>query len=137
MSPRAFLPSLALVFLVGCAGPALLSPSDFPSHATDDPFFNLHWRVERENGVVRAVGVVEAARVDGIAEVTLELVGLDASGHVVSRSLGRTIGGRLVRWQARPFSVRLRPVGRETGFDLRVWSFAWEGGRDRGARSGR
>ncbi len=125
--------------LVGCAEQArLVRPQDFPLHASDDPFFNLHWRVDREDGAVMAVGLVEAARVDGIGEVTLELRGLDASGRVVSRSLGQThYGGRLFRGDSWPFRVRLRPTGQEDRFDLRVWSYTWQGTRDHGGGGGR
>lgn len=86
--------------------------------------------------MVRAVGLVEAARVDGIADVTVELRGLDAAGRVVSRGLGRTYGGRLLRWQARPFAVSLRPTGREARFELGVSGYTWEGTRDRAGRGG-
>ncbi len=138
VSRRTFesLPLLTVVLLlVGCAGPArVASTSDFPFHATDDPFFTLHWRLDQNDGVVRAVGLVEAARVDGIAEVMLELVGLDKDGRVISRGIGRTYGGRILRWQAKPFVVRLRSIGQESRFELRVWGFDWEGAR--GARGG-
>lgn len=100
---------------------------DFPLHATEDRFFDLHWRIERHDRVVEAIGLVEATRVDGVADVTVELRGLDTRGQVVSRGLGRTSGGRLLGWQRRPFAVRLRPTGQEARFQLSVWSFTWEG----------
>ncbi len=114
----------------------MLRPVDFPLHATDDRFFDLHWRLERRDDAVEAVGLVEATRVDGIAEVILELRGLDGAGRVISRGLGRTYGGRLPRWGTRAFAVTLRPAGHEDRFELRVWSYAWEGSRDRGTRGG-
>ncbi len=121
--------------LMGCGSPLrLVRPSDFPFHATRDRFFDLHWRLDRSDGAIRAVGLVEAARVDGIAEVILELRGLDSAGHTVSRGLGRAYGGRLLRWEARPFAVSLRPTGRETRFELTVWSFSWEGTRNHPVR---
>lgn len=122
------------VLLVACAGPARFAqPQDFPLHASDHPFFNLHWRLDREDGVVAAQGLVEAARVDQIAEVTIELRGLDAGGRVVSHALGTSYGGRfLFRGQSWPFSVRLRPTGKEDRFEITVWGFIWNGGRERG-----
>lgn len=127
-----------LVLLAGCAGPGRLArPSDFPLHATDDRFFDLHWRLERDDRAATAVGLVEAARVNGIGEVLLELQGLDESGRVVSRGLGRTYGGMLEHFgDARPFTVRLRPSGRESRFALRVWSFTRHTGDGAGRTGG-
>lgn len=128
---------IGLSLLMGCASPARLTgPGDFPLHATDHPFFDLYWRLEREGGVVQAVGLVETVQMDGIAEVILELQGLDTEGRVVSRGRGSTYGGPLPRWQTRPFRVRLRPGGQKARFELRTWSYEWEGTRDRGARNG-
>lgn len=120
-----------LVLLVGCAGPGLLTarPADFPNHASDHPFFDLHWRLERDEHRVHALGLVEASRVDGILEVTLELRGLDGDGRVVSRGRGRTYGQRpFLRWQTQPFAVSLRPTGQEVRFELEVWSYEWDFG---------
>ncbi len=127
----------ALVGLAACAGPSrIVRPADFPFHATDHPFFDVHWRLERNAENVLAVGLVEAARQAGIAGVTLELRGVDTSGRVVSRSLGTTYGAPLLfLGETRPFTVRLRPTGQEQRFELRVWGFKWEfgkGGRDGG-----
>lgn len=120
--------SLVLPFLlVGCAGQTrFVQPPDFPLHATDHPFFDLHWRLERQEGAVLAVGLLEAARVSGIADVTLELQGLDKDGRVVSHGRGHTYGGGpLFLGQTQPFYVRLRPTGQEVRFALKVWSFDW------------
>lgn len=141
---KAFLVTL-LVLVTGCGEVKYRfpRPEDFPLHATDHPFFNLHWRLDRKEGVVETVGLVEAARQGGIAEVLLELRGLDASGRVVSRGLGRAYpgvgshGGRLFLGDSWPFVVRLRPTGREDRFELRVWSYSWELGRGRASRNGR
>lgn len=128
MRPALWIVSFFL--LVGCAGAAgHVRPADFPRHTTDHPFFDVHWRLDREDGAVQAVGLVEAARVDGVAQVTVELVGLDGSGKVVSRRFGHTLGGHLLQWQVRPFTARLRPTGPEARFVVRVWSFTWEGNR--------
>ncbi len=126
--PGAFFLALLLI-LVGCGESVRIAqPQDFPLHATDHPFFNLHWRLERPEGKVLAVGLVEAARQGGISQVILELRGFDRSGQVISRALGRTYGGPFHRGDFRPFTVRLRPRGGEERFELRVWSFGWEFG---------
>lgn len=119
-------PAFLLVLLAGCAGLAPPDrPQDFPLHAADHPFFDLHWRLDEKEGEVRAVGVVEAARQGDFSEVVLELRGIDPEGRVVSRALGATLSGRLDRWGTQPFSVRLRPTGREARFELDVWTYIW------------
>lgn len=90
---------------------------------------------KRDAGLVQAARLVEATRVDGIAEVMLELRGLDPAGRVVSRGLGRTYGGRLLRWNYWPFAVSL--LRTRVALELAVWSYAWRGTRDRaGTQSG-
>lgn len=123
--------------LFGCAGVQYTSsyprpPEQFASHDVEDPFFDLHWTLERKGDRVVVQGIVAAARVDAIQDVTLEVVGLDASGKVLSRTLGTTYGGRMSRWQSRPFYIRLRPTGREARFAVRVWQFRYEIGPDGG-----
>lgn len=123
--------------VAGCAlreGPS--RPADFPLHATEHPLFDLHWRLEPGAVRVRAVGLVEASRVDGVAGVLVELLGRDAEGRAVSRGLGRAWGGPLPRWGSRPFAVSLRPVGTEVAYEVHVWSYAWESTPDGGARGG-
>lgn len=90
--------------------------------------FDLHWNLEREEGRVVVQGIVTASRVDGIQDVTVEVLGLDEGGKVLSRAVGTTYGGRMSQWQSRPFFIRLRPTGREASFDVRVWRFRWEAG---------
>ena len=104
-------------------------PEHFTHHAVGQhPFFDLHWTLERQEGQVVVEGIVTASRVSGIADVTVEVVGLNEGGGVVNRALGVTYGGRMVQGQSRPFWIRLRPTGRETEFQARVWSFTWEHG---------
>jgi hypothetical protein len=114
------------VLLAGCASVQPLDrPQDFPLHATDQPFFNLHWRLDREGGRVSADGLVETAGQGGFSTVYLELRGVDKEGRVVSRGFGRTWSGNLYWWQTIPFSVSLRLTGREDRFELSVWSYDW------------
>ena len=125
---------LALLLLVGCAG-RLPRPQDFPLHSTDDPYFNLHWRLDREDGVVKVVGLVEAARVDGVYSVFLQLRELDAQGNIVNTASGRTYGAPIFQWSWQPFSLRLRPINPEDRFELKVLTFDWEGATMRGSRN--
>ena len=118
--------ALLLALFLGCAETARIPrPQDFPMHASNHPFFDLHWRLERTEKEVRAVGLVEAARVDQVGAVTVELQEIDASGRVISRAMGQTYGGRLDMWESRPFEVDLRPRGTGDRFEVRVWSFSW------------
>lgn len=119
--------------LAGCGGVRYTSsypppPEHFSHHSVgQDRFFDLHWTLERREGQVEVEGIVTASRVGGIAEVTLEVVGLDEGGRVLSRAHGVTYGGpMIIQGQSRPFwKIRLRPTGRETEFQVRVWSFNW------------
>ena len=125
-----------VLLLAGCASFSPPDrPQDFPLHQTDHPFFDLHWRLDRGDGVVSASGLVEGTRQGDISRVYLELRGLDKDGHVLSRGLGRTLAGRLYRFGTLPFFVRLKPTGQEDRFELSVWSYDWEtdhgDGRDR------
>lgn len=128
-------PVLLLFLLGGCASFAPLDqPKDFPLHATYHPFFDLHWRLDREPDKVTAVGLVEATRQGNFSVVYLQLQGMDKDGRVVSHGLGRTWKGNLYRWETQPFYVALRPTGQEARFDLAVWAYDWASdndGRDR------
>lgn len=117
---------IVLVLLGGCASFSSLDrPQDFPFHSTDHPFFDLHWRLDRGDGVVSAYGLVAATRQGNFRTVYLELQGLDKDGKAVSRGLGRTWSGNVYRFETIPFTVRLRPTGQEERFELSVWSYDW------------
>lgn len=127
--------------LAGCAAPRYTAtypppPEHFAHHDRSHPLFDLHWSVERRGDRAVVGGIVTASRASAVQDVTVEAVGLDPQGRVVSRGLGTTFGGRLSQWQSRPFEVRLRPSGGEAAFAVRVWHFRWETGPDGGARSG-
>ena len=118
----------SLLFATGCVAVAphdRLTEFAFNSGAGANAFFDCHWRLYREDGRVKAVGVVEATRQGGFSDVWLELQGLDRDGHVVSKGLGRTWSGNLDRWQSQPFYVSLRPTGKEDRYEVRVWAYDW------------
>lgn len=120
-----------LLALAGCAGPRYTSsypppPETFAQHDAGHPFFDLHWTLEREAGRVVVQGIVTASRVTAIQDVTVEVVGFDQEGKVLSRARGTTYGRRMIQGESRPFFIRLQPTGRETTFAVRVWHFRWE-----------
>ena len=118
--------ALLLPLVVGCAETARLPrPEDLPFHATDDPFFNLHWRLDRTPEEVRAVGLVEAARADGVGQVIVELRELNAGGQIISSAAYHTYGKRLSQWDWWPFTVRLQPKSQDDRFEVKVRSFSW------------
>ena len=120
---------LLLALFLGCAEATRAPvPGDFPLDNTDHPLFSIHWRLDRAECEVRAVGVVEAKHADDVGSVVVELREIDPSGRVVGRALGQTYGGRINFWESRPFAVELRPQAQNDRFEVRVFSFSWETG---------
>lgn len=116
------------VLLAACAGAAPAPrPGDFPLRASDQPPFVVSWRLAEAPGEVGATGVLD---IDGYADrlddVTVELVGLDADGRVVSRGTDflrpRGFAGDAI-W---PFRMGLAPTGREARYAVRVYEFNWK-----------
>jgi len=113
--------ALVALALAGCGIPRPVpQPGELPLHTSDPRGVTLHWRLDETAEAVVAEGVLEAARLERYSQVTVELVGLDASGSVVSR--GRTIAtprdfAGTTPW---PFTIRIRPAGGEARFVLRV-----------------
>ncbi len=122
--------------LAGCGGGVRYTssypppPEHFSNHSVEqDGFFGLHWTLERKEAQVIISGIVTAEQVGGVvARATVEVAGVDQAGRTLSRARGVTYGGSFFRGQSRPFWIRLRPTGQETGFRVRVWSFEWEHG---------
>jgi hypothetical protein len=113
--------------LLGCAGAGpVLRPADFPLHVAHDGFLGLHWRVERTPDGVVAVGIVEVFQPERIAEVGLDLQGLDRGGQVVSRVRGYASPRSFTGTDPWPFEIRLRPGAREERFELRVAELVWK-----------
>lgn len=87
--------------LAGCADLQYTSsypapPEAFAQHDAGHPFFDLPWTLEREEGRVVVQRIVTASRAEAIQDVTVEVVGVDAEGKVLSRALGTTYGRRLI-----------------------------------------
>ncbi|HEX2500775.1 MAG TPA: hypothetical protein VHO73_04910 [Methylomirabilota bacterium] len=125
MTAAAF-PSLRLLAAVllasGCAGAARIQvPAELPN-TTSELFLTLRWALVREDRMVRAVGTAQSSA--GIEwDATLELLGLDAQGRVVSGSQSVVRSGFGPGPTA--FEVALVPRGGESAFRLRVFR-AWQ-----------
>ena len=122
-------PTIALVVafaLAACAGGAPApTPAEFPLHATEQQFY-LSWGLALSGDRAVATGVV-ARRNGEISDAWLQLVGLDAAGHIVSFS-GLSHVRWASPWDAEPFTLELRPRGEEQRFEVRVKSFLYQEG---------
>ena len=117
--PLLLLAAVALTVL-GCAAPgAPAHPADYPSHEAQ-AFATVHWRIDRQDGTVTATGVLEVTQPDKIVEALVELQGLDASGRVVSRGYDAARPRSFTGEEPWPFTVRVKPRGREDRFTVRV-----------------
>ncbi len=128
MTPVRPLAALALgVALAGCAAARAAGPPDFPFRATDQRPFVLAWRLEEAPREIRAVGLLDVdGYVDRLQDATVELVGLDAGGRLVSRAADRVSPRAFAGDRAWPFRMSLRPTGRETRFVVRLAAFDWK-----------
>ena len=114
---------LALL-LAGCSALAPVpKPADFPFHEAAAPF-DIYWRLSPDPSVARADGLIER-RQHHIGSAWVQLIGLDASGSIVSF----TAPGR-VRWRSDSdsefFTITLRPRGGEQRFEVRLYSFEYQ-----------
>jgi len=116
-----------LASLAGCAARGSApAPADFPLHVADQPPLSLHWRLDQAPDMVTAVGVVDIdSYVDRLADVTVELQGLDAGGRVVSQARSRMEPRAFTGDAVWPFTIRLRPAGGEARFVVWVAEFTW------------
>jgi hypothetical protein len=109
---------LTVVLLTtGCAIPAGIQvPTELPN-TTQEQFLTLRWALVRETGGVRAVGTAQSS-MSIEWDATLELLGLDAQGRVVSQNSTVVRSG----FGASPtaFEVALVPRGGEAAFRLHV-----------------
>jgi hypothetical protein len=119
----------ALAALLAACAAALptRSPAEFPLRASDQPPFAVAWRITEAPGSVSAAGILQIdGYVDRLADATVELVGLDADGRVVSRATDRLTPRAFAGDVAWPFRLRLIPTGREARFAVRVGEFNWK-----------
>ena len=125
---RRLLLGALLPVLAACAGgPPGPRPDEFPFRASDQRPFTLYWQLTEVPGSVSASGILDVdGYVDRLEDATVELVGLDAEGQVLSRAIDRLTPRAFsgdVRWS---FRMRLAPTGRETRFAVRVAEFNWK-----------
>ena len=109
--------------LAGCAASvAAARPADFPLHSEAPPV-DFYWRLSVTPTAVQAEGLVER-RNHIIAGAWLQLLGLDATGRIVSFTTPTR-----VRWRSESdvesFTIPLRPRGGEQRFEVRLYSFEY------------
>lgn len=87
----------------------------------------VSWTLAEAPGSVRAAGVLDIdGYVDRLEDATVELVGLDAEGRIMSRGVTRLTPRAFVGDRLWPFRLRLTPAGQEMRFAVRVAEFDWK-----------
>jgi hypothetical protein len=125
---RRLLLGAVTVLLAACAGaPPAPTSGEFPLRASDQRPFVVSWRLTEAPGDVGALGVLDIdGYVDRLADATVELVGLDGEGRVVSRGTDLLSPRGFAGDATWPFRVHLRPTGGETRYAVRVYEFNWK-----------
>jgi hypothetical protein len=116
---------LASLAAPGCASAPAALPAAFPFHA-DEQQFSLHWRLRPEADQTRAEGLVARHHPD-ISDAWLQLVGLDATGRIVSFSTAVHVRWTS-SWDTESFVATLKPTGAESRFAVQVRAFSYEEG---------
>jgi len=118
---------LAPLLAACAAGSPAPAPADFPLRASDQPPFVVSWGLTEAPGSVGAAGVIDIdGYVDRLQDTTVELVGLDAGGRVVSRAITLLTPRAFAGDRLWPFRLRLTPTGSEARFATRVAEFNWK-----------
>jgi hypothetical protein len=118
--------TLALA-LSACAAAPTPGPGELPLRASDQPPFVVSWRLTEAPGSVTADGVLDIdGYADRLQDATVELVGLDSGGRVVSRAIDRLAPRAFAGDRLWPFHLQLTPTGREARFAARVAEFNWK-----------
>src|SRR5262245_38191960 len=108
---------LVLVLAAGAAAARAPVPTDFPFRGSDQPPFVVAWGLAEAPGTVSATGVLDIdGYVDRLEDATVELVGLDTGGRVLSRDRIRLIPRAFTGDRLWPFRLRLAPSGGEMRF---------------------
>ena len=113
---------LVIFLLGGCAASTpILSPAEYPFHNVA-PQIEIHWQLTVDSNRVRADGVVERQRETQIREAWLQLLGIDATGRIVSFTAPVH-----VLWRSpgtlQSFTMALTPRGGEQRYEVRVYHF--------------
>ncbi len=133
----------ALLFFLfdGCAasGPKL-SPADYAFHSvvlptaeypavyplpSVEPQIELHWRVIVDSNRVQADGLMERQRESHIKEAWLQLVGIDATGRIVSFTPPTRFSWRSAS-ALESFMIALEPRGGEKRYEVQLYMFEFE-----------
>jgi YD repeat-containing protein len=111
------------MLLAGCAMSASMPrPADFPFHVAAPPV-DIHWRLSLQGDVARAEGLI-VRRQPYVASAWLQLLGLDASGRIVSFTPPTWVRWRS-SWDSESFTITLRSRGTEERFEVRLHSFEY------------
>jgi hypothetical protein len=123
---RLVLGILAPLLAACAAASAAPVPADLPLRASDQRPFVVSWSLAEAPGSVSAAGILDIdGYVDRLEDATVELVGLDGGGRVVSRDSTRLIPRAFAGDRLWPFRLRLTPAGGEVRFAVRVAEFNW------------
>jgi|RhiMetdeSRZDD1v2_1073273.scaffolds.fasta_scaffold193645_3 hypothetical protein len=119
--------TLALGLAACAAGSPAPRPGEFPLRSSDQPPFTVSWRLAEAPESVKADGVLDiGGYADRLQDATVELVGLDAGGRVVSRGIDLLVPRAFAGDRLWPFRLQLTPTGREARFAVRVAEFNWK-----------
>jgi hypothetical protein len=118
---------VAVGVLSGCGAiqPPPTVPANLPLR-TIDQIFEINWALQKEPDVVRGVGLISYAVQDYEYRIVLAFFGLDDGGRIVSRGLTQVQSP--ISYAPIPFSVELKPTGRETSFQVKVQHYTRPGG---------
>jgi hypothetical protein len=133
--------ALLLFLLGGCTASApKLDPTEYPVHSVAlptaeypsayplpsvEPQIELHWRLIVDANRVRADGLIERQRESHIKDVWLQLVGLDATGRIVSFTPPTQFSWRSAA-ALESFTIALKPRGGEERYEVRLYMFEFE-----------
>jgi hypothetical protein len=127
-----------ILLLAGCAASApTLNPAAYPFHSvalpaaeypatypvpSAEPQVELHWRLTVESNRVQADGLIERQQESRIAEVWLQLLGIDATGQIVSFTPPIRFAWRSAS-ALESFTIALKARGGEQRYEVRLYMF--------------
>jgi hypothetical protein len=130
--------AVLILLLEGCAASApTLNPAAYPFHSVAlptaeypaaypvpsvEPQVELHWRLTVDSNRVQADGLIERQQESRIAEVWLQLLGIDATGQIVSFTPPIRFAWRSAS-ALESFTLALKARGGEQRYEVRLYMF--------------